>query len=151
MAIPRVKHHQGQRELVMVEDPDVEPLDAKARGWIPREAATVGEGATVVTIRALNIDERALVLDTKNRNPVHERALARVKLGLAAVDGSTNRKALNLWMDDVDSLVLSLLGIAIDHHTQGRELTDQRDYVVHPDEDEEDERDGASGQKKKEG
>ena len=49
--------------VVLCADPDVMPNDEACAGWIEADRATLSEGATVVEVRALNVDQRATAVD----------------------------------------------------------------------------------------
>ena len=110
MAISTLPTTSSVVEIVYCDDPDVTPTDASLRGWIASDLATLQAGADVITVRPLNVDERARTTDVEGRAQM---MLSRARFGLVSVNGKTSEKARSQWLDGCPNDALFLLGIFV--------------------------------------
>ena len=97
-------------EIVYCDDPDVTPTDEKLRGWILSDLATMQADADVLSIRPLNVDERARTTDVEGRAQM---MLARARAGVVSVNGKTGEKARSRWLDGCPDDAVFLLGLMV--------------------------------------
>ena len=110
MAISTLPTTNAVVEIVYCEDPDVTPTDDELRGWIVSDQATIKSGADVISVRPLNVDERARTTDVNGRAQM---MLARARFGLVVVNGRTWEKARAAWLDGCPDDALFLLGLFV--------------------------------------
>jgi len=115
MAIATLPTLDTRDEIVFTEDPDVTPKNG-CRGWIAVHGADVNDGADILEVRPLNINERTRALDVDG---IHQGMLKRVMRGLTRVNGSNKSDEIRSWVERCPSDAVFLLGCYIASVTAG--------------------------------
>lgn len=110
MAISTLPTTSEVVEIVFCDDPDITPTDEADRGWILSDRGTIQKGADVLTVRPLNVDERARTTDVDGRARM---MLTRARAGIVKVNGRTGEKARAGWLDGCPDDAVFLLGLFI--------------------------------------
>ena len=110
MAISTLPTTSAVVEIVYCDDPDVTPSKPELKGWILADLASMQSGADIVSIRPLNVDERARTADVDGRAQM---MLARARAGLVMVNGRSGEKARSTWLDGCPDDALFLLGLVV--------------------------------------
>lgn len=106
-------------DVVFALDPDVTAKNG-ARGWMLKSEAKLDPGADVVTLRPMNIDERAESLDAGG---IRQTALTRARTGLVRINGVREHKAREGWLNRCPDTALFLLGCYVHAITIGGDAT----------------------------
>ena len=115
MAIATLPTLDTRDRIVYTEDPDVTPKNGR-RGWIAADGADVDDGADILEVRPLNINERTRALDVDG---IHQGMLKRVMRGVTRVNGSDRGDDIKMWVQRCPSDAVFLLGCYIASVTSG--------------------------------
>ena len=110
MAIATLPTTGATITVVYCDDPDVTPDDDEARGWVSADTCKVEDGADVLEVRPLNVDERAKTADVEGRSVM---MLARARAGLVAANGKRGEKARAAWLNGCPDDAVFLLGLYV--------------------------------------
>jgi hypothetical protein len=102
----------------------VHPNDKDARGWMPMTDAALDDGADIVTIAGLNIDQRARAMDSGKQlaDLQVEQQLAHCRLGIRKIRTKGSGEVdIEEWLCRVTPSIhiIILLGRYIEHTTLG--------------------------------
>lgn len=133
MAIALTPTVDSTVDVVFALDPDVTAKNG-ARGWMLKSEALMQSGADVLTMRPMNVDERAESLDAGG---TRQTGLLRARIGLVAVNGLRSQKARDQWLNNCPDFALLLLGCYVRDITIGADATgNQGVFFAIADEDE---------------
>mgnify|MGYP003133620214 CR=1 FL=1 len=131
MAIATLPTTDTTAEIVYELDPDVTPKNGSV-GWMLLTEATIKNGADVLEVRPLNIDERSASLDVAG---LHSSMVARCRRGIVSVNGHKKRQAVDEFLRACPTEAIFLLGCYVASVTAGEDpQLSQRAYFNADDE-----------------